>query len=104
MVKYQRGEVWAVDLGIAAKPRPCLIINTVISDQDRALVTFIPHTTSLRRTKFEVIIDVNFLKKGAFDVQNVNTVSHAHRIKKLGTLSPEQITKVEHTLREWLGL
>jgi len=39
-----RGEVWAVDLGLAAKVRPALVLNTPFTDADRALVAVIPHT------------------------------------------------------------
>lgn len=42
----RRGEVWLVDLGYTAKVRPCLIISIPALEQDRALATLIPHTTS----------------------------------------------------------
>lgn len=48
----RRGEVWLVDLGYAAKTRPALIINVPSLDTDRALVLLVPHTTSLRGTRF----------------------------------------------------
>ncbi len=40
MPKASRGEVWLVDLGLAAKVRPCLVVSVTITDADRALVTF----------------------------------------------------------------
>ena len=43
-----RGEVWLVDLGMAAKTRPCLVLNVPAGDTDRALATLVPHTTSTR--------------------------------------------------------
>ncbi|TYQ31131.1 type II toxin-antitoxin system PemK/MazF family toxin [Pseudanabaena sp. UWO310] len=43
-----RGEVWLVDLGYVAKVRPCLVVSIPALDRDRALVTLVPHTTSLR--------------------------------------------------------
>ncbi|MEH2167669.1 MAG: type II toxin-antitoxin system PemK/MazF family toxin [Nostoc sp.] len=49
------GEVWLVDLGYTAKVRPCLIISIPALEQDRALTTLIPHTTSLRGSRFEVL-------------------------------------------------
>ena len=104
MVKYQRGDVWLVDLGYTAKTRPCLIMSTSISDEDRALVALITHTTSPRNTQFEVTIDAPFLKAGVFNVQNLITVSHDKLIKRLGRLSTPQLTKIEAMLRLWLGL
>jgi mRNA interferase MazF len=43
-----RGEVWLFDLGMEGKVRPALIVSVAYNDLDRALVTILPHTTSLR--------------------------------------------------------
>jgi mRNA interferase MazF len=56
-----RGEVWIVDLGVAAKVRPALVLSVPPSDTERALVTMVPHTTSLRGSRFEVATRVSFL-------------------------------------------
>jgi len=48
MSNPERSEVWLVDLGYVAKVRPCLVISIPALDQDRALVTLVPHTTSSR--------------------------------------------------------
>jgi mRNA interferase MazF len=53
MPSPRRGEVWLVDLGMAAKVRPALVISVPASDADRALVTLVPHTTSPRQSRFE---------------------------------------------------
>ena len=45
----KRGEVWLVDLGYAAKARPCLVFSIAAEDTDRALTTVVPHTTSVER-------------------------------------------------------
>ena len=59
-----RGEVWLLDLGMAEKVRPALVISVAFGDADRALVTVVPHTTSLRGSRFEVPVNVSFLKAG----------------------------------------
>ena len=69
----RRGEVWLLDLGMVEKVRPALIVSTSYGDLDRALITIVPHTTSLRGSEFEITIPVPFLKTGAFLVQNVAT-------------------------------
>ena len=53
----RRGEVWMVDLGMAQKTRPALILSIVSSDEDRALITVVPHTTTLRGSKFEIPVE-----------------------------------------------
>ena len=100
----ERGEVWLVDLGYIAKVRPCLVISIPALDQDRALATLIPHTTSLRGSRFEIQIKTRFLREGAFDVQNIITIPHAKLLRKLGNLTSEQIESLENLLQLWLGL
>jgi len=100
----RRGEVWLVDLGLAAKIRPALVISVPPGDEDRALVAIVPHTTSLRGTRFEAPSSVRFLKPGAFDAQGIVTVPLAKLMRVLGNLPPEQLRAVESSLVECLGL
>ena len=104
MPNPNHGEVWLVDLGYAAKVRPCLVLSIPAADEDRALATLVPHTTSVRGSRFEVAIKVRFLREGAFDAQNLVTIPHAKLIRKLGTSQPDQLLSVEDTVRFWLGL
>jgi mRNA interferase MazF len=104
MPNPNRGEVWLVDLGYAAKVRPCLVLSIPAADEDRALVTLVPHTTSTRGSRLEVSIKVRFLRPGAFDAQNLVTIPHAKLIRKLGDLRTEELSSVEESVRFWLGL
>ena len=104
MPNPNRGEVWLVDLGYAAKVRPCLVLSIPALDEDRALATLVAHTTSARGSRFEVDVKVRFLRAGVFDAQNLVTIPHAKLIRKLGALSPEQLSAVENMVRFWLGL
>jgi len=47
---------------MVAKVRPVLILSIPFADSDRAVVTVVFHTTALRRSEFEVKINVSFLK------------------------------------------
>ena len=58
-----RGEVWYVDLGLAAKRRPALILNREYGENDRALITVVPYTTSLRNSEFEIPVNAHFLDR-----------------------------------------
>ena len=100
----QRGEVWLVDLGLAAKVRPALVLSVPAADIDRALVTLVPHTTSPRQSRFEVVVSVPFLRAGVFDAQSLVTIPHAKLLKRLGTLSDVQLASVERGVCLWLGL
>ena len=99
-----RGEVWLVDLGLTAKVRPCLVLSIATTDSDRALVTLVPHTTSVRGSQFEVVVPARFLKPGAFDVQGLVTVPHVRLVRPIGTLAAIQLQDVEAAVRMWLGL
>ena len=100
----RRGEVWMVDLGMAQKTRPALILSIGYSDDDRALVTVVSHTTSLRGSEFEISVPVPFLKLGAFTVQSLTTIPTRWALRRLGQLATEQLVPVEEGVRRWLGL
>jgi mRNA interferase MazF len=99
-----RGEVWIVDLGLAAKVRPALVLSVPPSDTERALVTLVPHTTSLRGSRFEVETKVAFLKPGAFDAQGLVTVPFARLVRPIGQLKPPELVGVERAVLSWLGI
>ncbi len=104
MAKTDRGDVWIIDLGYAAKTRPCLILSIPTLVSDRALITIIPYTSQARGTRFEVAISTAFLSGGVFDAQNPITTLHAKLLRKMGELTPDQIEHVETAVRHWLGL
>ena len=100
----QRGEVWLVDLGMAAKVRPALVFSIPVTVADRALVTLVPHTTAVRGSQFEVACEARFLRAGVFNVQSLVTVPQPKLFRKLGALSLDELRAVETAVRTWLGL
>jgi mRNA interferase MazF len=93
-----------VDLGMAAKVRPCVVLSVPLEDSDRSLVTVVPHTTTLRQSRFEVALVVRFMRPGAFDAQGIVTVPTVRLMNRLGTLSAEQLAAVERGVCAWLGI
>jgi mRNA interferase MazF len=89
---------------MTAKVRPCLVVSVPPEITDRALVTLVPHTTSVRGSRFEYDAAARFLKPGAFDAQGVVTVPSAKLLRSLGALSSDQMRGVEQALCRWLGL
>jgi mRNA interferase MazF len=100
----ERGEVWVADLGFAAKVRPALVLSVQYGDNDRALVSLVPHTTSVRGTQFEVPILARFLKPGAFDAQGLVTVPPPRLLQRLGALGASELQQVEVAVARWLGI
>lgn len=84
-----------VDLGMAAKVRPCVVLSVPPEEAGRALVTLVPHTTAVRRSRFEISVPVRFLRPGAFDAQGIVTVPTVRLMNRLGALTAEQMRMVE---------
>jgi len=99
-----RGEVWQVDFGITQKVRPALVISVPYTDTDRALIGVIPHTTATRGSQFEVSIPTRWLSEGAFLVQGIQAVPPKFFMRRLGTLTSDQMQLVEDGLLRWLAL
>ena len=102
MATPKRGEVWLVDMGYAAKVRPALVLSVPIEGDELAITTVIPHTTSVRGTRFEVESNVRWLKEGVFDAQGIGTYPTVKLTRRLGTLSADRLNEVEESLRRWL--
>ncbi|HUP79234.1 MAG TPA: hypothetical protein VM260_11830 [Pirellula sp.] len=61
----------SVHLGMVAKIRPCLVLSIPSDDEnDRVLTTLVPHTTSTRQSRFEIVIRTPFLRDGALDAKH----------------------------------
>jgi len=99
-----RGEVWIVHLRMVGKVRHCLVLSVPAGPLDRALATLVAHTTSVRGTDFEVAARSRLLAAGIFDAQNMLTVPHAKLVRKLGSVPPDELAKVEEADRRWLAL
>ena len=99
------GEVWWVDLGMAAKVRPCLILTPRPQLDELDVFTVVAHTTSRRGNHWEIQIEKSFLDdEGAFDVQRIATVASVKLERKLGELNPAEMDLILDRLAERLGI
>ena len=103
MARPKRGEVWQVDLGLAAKSRPAVILG-VPHEATHQTYTYVPHTTSPLGTEFEVKVDLKFLREGVFDAQGISTVPGVRFQRKLGVLTSSQIRQIEDAVLAWLEI
>ena len=99
-----RGEVWLVDLGMVEKVRPALILSGPADAKDRDLITVIPHTTTLRGSRFEVHVPLAFLKPGAFLAQSPATVPTPRPERRLGRMGEVHVRQIEDALLQWLEI
>ena len=104
MPRANRGEVWLVDLGMAAKTRPCLVLIRYPEDEELALVVIVPHTTSIRHNRWEFNTRLPFLQPGAFHLQQKQPISLPKLIRRLGELPPPEFLRLRQALVRELEL
>ena len=94
-----------VDLGMAAKVRPCLVLTPTPRSDELDVFTVVAHTTSLRGNRWEVPFTKTFLRNtGAFDVQRLATVASVKLERKLGELTHPEVETILDRLAERLGI
>ena len=104
MARPKRAEIWVVDLGLAAKARPCLLLTDWPKDEELAMITVLAHTTTLRQTPWEFSIPKPFLQPGAFHFQLIHSVPVVKLIRKLGELTPNEFDTIKAKLKTRFGL
>jgi len=94
------GEVYMVDLGLAAKFRPMLVVSRKDPDAPRALSICAPITTSNRSSQYEVFIGKpKFLSEQSYvNVQGLQAIEHHELKKRIGFISSDQMSSVKEAL------
>lgn len=93
-----------VDLGLAAKVRPCLILSDYPADNELALIVIVPHTTAVRGNRWEFAATVLFLKPGVFHLQQIQPVPLVRLERKLGVLPAGAFAALRQAIIEVLAL
>ncbi|MEQ1858683.1 MAG: type II toxin-antitoxin system PemK/MazF family toxin [Chthoniobacteraceae bacterium] len=104
MSEPQRGEVWWVDLGLAGKVRPAVVMSAPIADDDFALLATIPHTTSAHPSRYAVRIQPPGMKDGFFNVQALAPAPRAKFMHRLAVLTSGQMAELDAAVKRWLCL
>ena len=94
------GEVWLVDLGLAAKIRPVVIVSRYDSAPPRALALYVPITTQNRGSLYEIELPiVSFLRQGSVaNVQGIGSIPIVRLERRLGKLPDAAILKIKQAL------
>lgn len=101
----KRGEIWQADLGYAGKVRPVLVISVEFNDEERAIVTYIPRTTSVREQgRFDVPHRARGMRDGAFAVQLIGSIPASNYLRRIGAVDEATLHQVETALKLWLGM
>ena len=101
--RMKRGEIWLIDLGLAAKARPAVILNIPFRDNEKAVVTYVARSLQRRGGRFEVDHQAPHFQPGVFDAQNIGTVPVAKLIRRLADLPADKFAEVKEAVSHWLG-
>ncbi|WNZ46012.1 type II toxin-antitoxin system PemK/MazF family toxin [Leptolyngbya boryana CZ1] len=99
-MKVKRGDVWLVDLGLAAKLRPVVIVSRDDPDLPRALVIYVPLTTQYRESRYEVVLPkLPFLSRDSIaNVQGLGAVARVRLERKLGELPDSVLLEIKQAI------
>jgi len=97
------GQVYLVELGMAAKTRPMLVVSRRDDDAPRALSVCAPITTSTRDSEYEVSIGKpKFLHEPSYvNVQGLQAIQHHELKRMIGRLSDADLQTVMKAIK-WL--
>ena len=89
---------------MVAKVRPVLILSVDYRDEERAVVTYVLRTTSVRGTRYEVPHLVRNMPAGAFDAQGIASIADIKLERRMGMVDGDTLANVEDAVRAWLAL
>lgn len=100
------GEVYLVDMGMAAKVRPVVIMTREDANSPRAISVVVPLTTENRDSEYEVKMPrVPWLKHQSFaNVQAMASYGHHELLERRGRFDAETVSQIKNAIRWALEL
>ena len=96
----RHGEVWLVDMGMAAKTRPAVVLIADNLNAPRSLIIHIPITKQNRGSELEVPLGhLPFLDaESVANAQGIGSLPSIRFEKRIGVLPPADLAAVKKTL------
>ena len=98
MTSPKPGEVYWVDLGMAAKHRPVMIVSREDAEAERAVAVCVPLTTQVRGGKYEVSLPrvrwMQGAEPGVANVQGLTSVEFHRLDRRAGCFEARFVQKV----------
>lgn len=106
MTNFNRGDVVVVDLGMAAKVRPCVVVSVSNSDHQRNMSVVVPMTTEIRGGECEVRFPKPaWLKQeSVVNVLGIAGVDNAKIERRIASFPVDKLSEIESVLRRMLRL
>jgi len=96
----RHGEVWLVDMGMAAKTRPAVVLLADNLNAPRSLIIHVPVTRQNRGSELEVPLGhLPFLDPDSVaNIQGIGALPSVRFEKRLGVLPATELTAIKITL------
>ena len=106
MPDARRGEVWLVDLGMAAKVRPCVVVSVGQPDRQRNMSVVVPMTTEIRGGECEIRFPkpVWLRQESVVNVLGIAGVDNAKIERRISAFPADKMLEIESVLKRLLGL
>jgi mRNA interferase MazF len=106
MTSFNRGDVVVVDLGMAAKVGPCVVVSVSNPDSQRNMSVVVPMTTEIRGGECEI----RFAKppwlrqESVVNVLGIAGVDNAKIERRISAFPVEKMSQIEFVLKRLFGL
>ena len=106
MTSFKRGYVVLVELGLAAKTRPCVVVSIPKPDSQRNMSVIVPMTTEIRGGECEVAFPKPpwLQQQSVVNVLGVAGVDNAKVLRRLSVFPAEPMSRIEAALKRMLAL
>ena len=106
MTNYNRGDVVIVDLGMAAKVRPCVVVSVSKPDNNRNMAVVVPMTAEICGGECEIRFPkpVWLRQESVVNVLGIAGVDNAKIERRLAAFPADKMSEIESVLKRMLGL
>lgn len=106
MTKFDRGDVVIVDLGMAQKVRPCVVVSISKPDRQRNMSVVVPMTTEIRGGECEISFPKPaWLKtESVVNVLGIAGVDNAKVVRRIAPFPAAKLQEISRLLVKILGL
>jgi mRNA interferase MazF len=106
MPSFERGDVVIVDLGMAAKVRPCVVVSVSQPDSQRNMSVVVPMTTEISGGECEIRFPKPawLRQESVLNVLGITGVDNAKIERRISAFPADKMLEVESVLKRLLGL
>ena len=106
MTNFSRGDVVVVDLGTAAKVRPCVVVSVASPDRQRNMSVVVPMITEIRGGECEIRFPKPrwLRQESVVNVLGIAGVDNAKIERRISTFPAQTMSEIESALKRLFAL